>query len=722
MERPGSAMGLYGTVNKSNPYDLSKSIYQLSSAGADNIIGVRVTGQYAETILPTGVAATAVTLEEVSAGVHFTANGSTKVFQLVDGDGNNVKWLATLEIEPTLTTAILPGSTVAGVLISPTVTIGDDTDAIIAEDWVEGQDFWVNYKDGIVEFAYAPDTGFDGSDIVFTNVTAWPYAIRLQSIYPGDLYNTDYSGNEINSSMLVTVNSTATELTITSPAERGTRVITVELAATDTNYEVALAINRYLYNNFVRAYVDGDNNALQTIVANYSTPPTDTGEGDNAPWNSQFFTWYNEPTYYWEAIGGLVEDDMDAWNRLATFRRFHYGDAEELSLANIPGVTGLPAPFGVTVGSHEVRSSVYLKYYYAAHSTVNFKQDLYNALLYRNSQYVECLPNGTGVYYNATTGVPTTATEMGLKADFGVLDVIEKFDFIWLVPKCMWVDTKVYKYTEASGVFAAELTSYAELLCEFVASAWERGSHPMLSMAYSPISNPTLLGIDSYVSTIINHAAALDMASVSGVIGATIDAGRYVVLSAGPEVMVKVPGQGDVWTTCEALVAANIASLDPGSAPINMPLRGAMGMRYSFTLQQLDDLIAAHMMVIDGSYIDRTIRMLGNATMAADLSVSQPSDYTKIRTMRIVTTAVNMIANIARPWIGKSNSSETRNSLKRAVDQRLMDMAKNGLLNAFQFTIHPVTTGIRADILKIDLSLTPTDSIDKIEVTVTVRR
>ena len=153
-----------------------------------------------------------------------------------------------------------------------------------------------------------------------------------------------------------------------------------------------------------------------------------------------------------------------------------------------------------------------------------------------------------------------------------------------------------------------------------------------------------------------------------------------------------------------------------------MPLKGAKGLRFTYTLQQLDDLIGAHFMVVDGGFRDRVVRMLGNSTMAADLSASQPSDYTKLRTMRIVTTAVNMITLIARPWIGKSNSSETRNSLKRAIDHRLLDMAKNGLLNTFGFTIHPITTGTRADTLKVDLSLSPTDTLEKIDITVTVRR
>ena len=715
LQRSNSAALTYGSITSDATCNILKGIHQVSRSGGQNIVGCRLTGQYAETILLESGTATSVSLANLDDGSatpgDLLSTATQTRYSLVDGDGTQVKWLASVVIDRVNTTAVITGTS-SGTTLDPAIDIA-------ASEWVEGQDFWINYKDGYIEFATAPNDGI----VVFASASYWAYSIRLQSVWPGSMYNTTYTGNEDDATMLVTVNATTRTITITRPGGTGVGDIEVTYDNGATNAEIASAINLDSSNSYILAYVDGENEGTNSIVTNTSTAPTDTEE-DEGPYTETFFSWY--ATGYWADTVGLVTDEMGFCADKETYRRFHYGDNEEFSLVNQPGVTGIPAPRlgnSETIGTDLTRLAGDLNYYWATHSSKNFKQDLYNQLLYYGEYYVECWPNESGVYFS--DGVPTTIKDdLGVKSVYGAFDFLEAIDAAWIVPNNMWVDDVVYKYTDMEDDAEDDATesSFATLFSEFAGAGWERGSHTMVSMSYRPIISPTMTGVRTHVSNAISHSAALDFATVSGISGAYTDAGRLMVLSAGPEMLVNVPGVGSTYTTPEALVAGTISNLPPNQSPLNQPLFGALQMKYSIPNSLLNDLVGGHLTCFKTSFNDGRIKFVDGRTMAGDLSSYQASDYTSIRTMRIVVTTVNVIKRAAEPWLGKGNSIMARQSLETEVDTHLLRMVENGTLKSYSFSISSSNTGWLSDTLEITLMLRPTDEIRHIQTTVSIRR
>jgi hypothetical protein len=735
LHRADSGTLTYGSVTSTAIYSLMKGVSQINGSGADNIVGCRITGQYAETILLESLTPTSISLDPITV----SETNTTKRYSLTVS-GVRQTWLSYVAIDSVLSDAVIMEEDAGG---SPL--------AVPAEDWVEGQEYWINYREGYIEFCSPPidnglDTTSDNGTIAF-DAEIWPHSIKLRSVYPGSRYNTSYSGNEDSASMLVTVSISGTTgtINITRPDGVGTGDLEVTFdTVSDTNQDVVNAINSLATNNIIQAYIVDTSykSNINSIVANESAPYTDasvvkttpTLQG-TAPYTDDFFsTTVDEDAV---AVTWTITDGTNRlWDTATTYRRFHYGADEETSIENIPGVTGLPAPVtngdcAVTAVGTDITRHVtggtgttlddtlaYLPYYYAYHATENFKQDIYNALLYKGTAYIECRPDSSGNYYDSS-GDPANAYYAGLKATHGAFDWLEKIDISWIVPKNMWADTKVFAYSATSTY---EENSFAELFAEFAASSWERGSFTMVSMAYSPIESTKLVDIETYVSNCINHAASLSFSTVSGITDSVIDSGRFLVLSAGPEVLVNISGMGKVHSTAECLVAATIASLEPGTSPTNFPLRGSLGLRYELTLNQMNDLVGSYLMCFQVNPLDRIVKIVDGTTMAADISSTQPSDYYRIRTMRIVKTAVNVVKLAGEPWIGKGNSREARMSLKTAISAALTKMVDNGSLRGYLFDISSTNSGYLADNLIIDLTLIPTGEIKKITIPVTVRR
>ncbi len=712
LQRPNSAALTYGEVTSEATCNILKGIHQVSRAGGQNIVGCRITGQFAETILLESATPTSVSLANLDDGAttpgDLGADNTQKIFPLVNASGTQIKWLSTVIINTGTTTATLTG----------TDGVGDVN--ITAAEWVEGQDYWINYKDGYIEFAVPPISGI----VTFSSAGYWPYSIRLQSVWPGDMYNTSYTTSTETATMLVTVNATERELTITRPGGMGNGDIEISWDNGATNAEIASAINLYVNNSYVLAYVDGTNDAVSAIVSNNTSVHSNTDETTGI-WSPTFFTWTNAG--YWKVTVGLEDTDMDYWADKETYRRFHYGDNEEYNLVNLPGVTGIPAPYlgnSETVGADLSRPTAvgYLKYYWATHASRNFKQDLYNNLLYYGENYVECWPDEDGIYYDDDNAATNIQDDLGTKSVYGAFDYLEAIEAAWLVPKNLWADDVVYMYQDNESGDDAELTSFATLFSEFAGAAWERGSHTMVSMSYRPIISPSMTGVRTHVSNAIAHASGIDFATISGITGAYTDAGRLMVISAGPEMLVNLPGIGSAYTTPEALVAGTISILSPDQSPLNQPLYGALQMKYTIPKSLLNDLVGAHLTCFHTSFNDGRIKFVDGRTMASDISGYQASDYTSIRTMRIVVTAVNVIKQAAEPWLGKGNSIMARQSLETEIDTNLMRMVESGVLKSYSFNISSSNTGWLSDTLEIALTLRPTDEIRHIQTTVSVRR
>ena len=335
LQRADSGTLTYGSPTATAVYNLMKGVSQINSSGADNIVGCRITGQYAETILLESLTPESVSLDAITVS---ETNTQTR-FSLTVNDVRQ-EWLSYVAIDA---------------LVSANVVIVEDdpvtgTVAVPAEDWIEGQEYWINYKEGYIEFAYPPvddglDTTTSNGTIAFT-AEKWPHSIKLRSVYPGSRYNTSFSGNEDTASMLVTVDASAGTITITRPDGVGTGDLEIDFTATDTNQDIVDAINSLTTNNIIQAYVVDSSyeTNVNSLVTNSGTPYTDASVVETtptlegvAPYTEKFFSTTSSSR-------DVVDGSTRLWDVATTYRRFHYGSDEETKLENIPGVTGIPAP------------------------------------------------------------------------------------------------------------------------------------------------------------------------------------------------------------------------------------------------------------------------------------------------------------------------------------------------------------------------------------------
>lgn len=197
----------------------------------------------------------------------------------------------------------------------------------------------------------------------------------------------------------------------------------------------------------------------------------------------------------------------------------------------------------------------------------------------------------------------------------------------------------------------------------------------------------------------------------------------HVSVVAGPELAYSIPGKnGAYYANGIVTYVALVSTLQPQSAPTNKSVTGAQGVNYNLGLRQLNALsgnkYVSFRVKNGGIYVTDAI------TTAPDIvigGVTNKSDFTRLSTLRITHAAINLVRELADPFVGEPSAVPQRNALTTAINGGLNAMKSQGAVTDFRFTI--IQEGGSAVIgqSKITLQLVPAFETRKIAVDVSLR-
>lgn len=258
----------------------------------------------------------------------------------------------------------------------------------------------------------------------------------------------------------------------------------------------------------------------------------------------------------------------------------------------------------------------------------------------------------------------------------GAYQILENYSVDYVVPLGVYADDKLIgKYDN----FAYQLA----LACA-VMSHYNNVTIGMIST--STPSDVGLASIEAHVKKLEALPNEYYMRDRFGAVitdgeGNAIDLGQFIEVVAGPDLIVRNTRLGQVASTSPASYVGMVSQLPVQSAPTNKPMPSVVGLRFEYSTSQLNRLTQKRFV---------TFRYKPNGQVGvvdAMTAAHTGSDYTRLSTARIVKEAVNLVRELADPFIGEPNDPANRNALTSAIDKGLNRMIESKALLGFDFSV-----------------------------------
>ena len=160
---------------------------------------------------------------------------------------------------------------------------------------------------------------------------------------------------------------------------------------------------------------------------------------------------------------------------------------------------------------------------------------------------------------------------------------------------------------------------------------------------------------------------------------------------------------------------AGFMSLLPSySSPTFKAIPGALFASYNLSPTQITALVNKHI-VVPRSKNGRII------VAEAITTASDTSDFVRLTTLRIVNDVIQVVREIAEPYIGEPNTIPRRNSLDTAIREGLQKMVVRGALNDFRFHIQSTVADQIDGTMRIMLDVVPVFETRRILMAVAVK-
>lgn len=195
----------------------------------------------------------------------------------------------------------------------------------------------------------------------------------------------------------------------------------------------------------------------------------------------------------------------------------------------------------------------------------------------------------------------------------------------------------------------------------------------------------------------------------------------YVQVVGAPELGYRVPGRSDTYYMNGAVTYAALTStLRPESATTNKVVRGVSAIRYNLSQRQLNALTGA-------KYV--TFRLKNNQVVVTDGVTSapdriyggsiQPSDYSRLSTLRITQATTQTIRDLCEPFIGEPNRMPQYNALNATIKGGLEAMKTQGVIFDYRFSVIARSGSLSEAV--VNLEIVPALELRRITVNVNLR-
>ena len=317
------------------------------------------------------------------------------------------------------------------------------------------------------------------------------------------------------------------------------------------------------------------------------------------------------------------------------------------------------------------------------------------------------------------SNVKVTTDMVGFLKVQGAYQILENYNVDYIYPAGIYADS--VQNVNPDSDFQRELA----LLCA-VLTYRTKMTHGFIDV--KPNSNTTLVGIDKYVSNLINgRSNTYYMLDADGEIvydedDNPMDIGWYTSVVVGPEPVMQSSKTGTYYGSPAIAYAALNAVIEPASAPTNKALRNVQGMKFKFSNKQADALVGARYVVFKlknegvNSAASSTPYVVDGCTAGAP-----NCDYARISTVKVLQDVVDQIREVADPFIGEKNTLAQRNALSALISKRLGKLVELEEIQSYAFEI---SASIQQQLLgeaTIALEIVPAMELRKITTVVALR-
>lgn len=291
----------------------------------------------------------------------------------------------------------------------------------------------------------------------------------------------------------------------------------------------------------------------------------------------------------------------------------------------------------------------------------------------------------------------------------GAYQLLENYQVDWVVPLGVYADETMLIRNQD---FAYELA----LFCA-VSSYRNKTTLGVISM--KPLQDTSLKSIQSHAKYLANFYHTYYMKDASGNIitgndGEAIDLGKFITIVGGPEPLINKGVMSMRECNGAVMYAAQNSLLLPHSSPMNKKIDNTIGLKYSFSNSQLNDIIGNKIVTFGLKSSPRGGYVEGAFTIDAPTSARPGSEYGRITTLKVFREVADQIREVADPYIGEPNTIESRNALSAAIAKRLDNLLSIGMFSDYSFSLVAATTDTTLDTAKLELALTPPSELRQI--------
>jgi hypothetical protein len=242
-----------------------------------------------------------------------------------------------------------------------------------------------------------------------------------------------------------------------------------------------------------------------------------------------------------------------------------------------------------------------------------------------------------------------------------------------------------------------------------------------------PNSNTTLVGIDAYVTKLLNsHPNVYYMTDSNGEViydsdNKPMDIGWYTSVVVGPEPVMVSDTLGQYYGSPAIAYAGLNAVLAPQSSPMNKGLRNVNGMKFKFSNKQMDAIIGQRMVCFKLKNEGLAVASSTPYVVDGVTSGARGCDYSDIAIVKTITDVVDQIRDVADPFIGEQNTVEQRNALSALISKRLGKLVELGEIQAYEFEVSATIQQQLLGEASIALTIVPAMTLRKITTVVALR-
>ena len=280
-------------------------------------------------------------------------------------------------------------------------------------------------------------------------------------------------------------------------------------------------------------------------------------------------------------------------------------------------------------------------------------------------------------------------------------EAIKEGNFSVIVPRGVHV-----RVPEVGSGFGSPDYTDAEKLGELLLHMNKQEYPAVGVIGVSRLNDPTPAKVKAFADALVNNPPSI---IVEGE-----DAGRYISIVVAEPTFFDA-NLGVYANDGAAIYGGLVSSLPSHHSTTNTAVPGSLGLRWFFTLSDLDRLTGA------GFVTMRHRRNRGIVVTADPTAAARNSDYMYLSTVRIVNEVVGVIRQIASPYIGRPVSGEKRNSLETDIQTALESMQRQGKLLDANFTIDSTIYGFVRGELDIELDLVPPFILRRLNVRISLR-